>query len=148
MHCFYLDNSLSKDNLLLTLLWNSITTILRDRPYLSYLSSLSPLRITENNNAVSKTIETFVSERRDDTLASYLEIKDGKLGLDMSNQPESEEGRSTTSLTSHPIDFPAPAPIAYAIQQHAKVLSLAWDEKRHSHKVMALLWMAVQDLPE
>ena len=146
--CFYLDHSLSKDNLLLTLLWNSITTILRDRPYLSYLSSLSPLRITENNKAVSKTIETFVSERRDDTLASYIEIKDGKLGLDMSNQPESEEGRSTTSLTSHPIDFPAPAPIAYAIQQHAKVLSLAWDEKQYSHKVMALLWMAVQDLPE
>ena len=146
--CFYLDHSLSKDNLLLTLLWNSITTILRDRPYLSYLSSLSPLRITDNNKAVSKTIETFVSERRDDTLASYIEIKDGKLGLDMSNQPESEEGRSTTSLTSHPIDFPAPAPIAYAIQQHAKVLSLAWDEKQYSHKVMALLWMAVQDLPE
>jgi len=146
--CFYLDHSLSKDNLLLKLLWSSITTVLSDRPYLSYLSSLSPLRIPENYDSMYKAIETFVSERRDDALASYIEIKDGKLGLDMSNQPGSEEGRSTTSLTSHPIDFPAPDPIAYAIQQHAKVLSLAWDEKRHSHKVMALLWMAIQDLPE
>ena len=146
--CFYLDHSLSKDNLLLTLLWSGITTILRDRPYLSFLSSLSPLRITENNNAVSKAIETFVSERRDDTLASYIAIKDGKLGLDMSNQPGPEEGRSTTFMPSHPIDFPAPAPIAYAIQQYAKVLSLTRDRKQRSSKVMALLWMAVHDLPE
>ena len=94
------------------------------RPYLRYLSSLSPLRITENNNAVSKAIETFVSERKDDALASYIKIKDSKLMTDMSNQPDLKKVKRLASFTSHPIDFPAPAPIAHAIQQHAKVLSL------------------------
>lgn len=145
--CFYLDYSLPKDNLLLTLLWGGIKTILSNRPYLSYLSSLSPLRIPENYDSMYKAIETFASERSDEVLSSYIEIKDGKMASDIGNQPGLEEGGSTVSLNSHPIDFPAPAPIAYAIQQHAKVLSITADEMR-SNEVKALLWMAVKDLPE
>lgn len=148
LDCFCIDHGLSKDNLLLTLLWSGITTVLRNRPYLSYLSSLSPLQITENNDYVSKAIEVFVSERKDEALASYVEIKDRKQDVDMNSVSTVDEGQKTASFISHPIDFPAPAPIAYAIQQHAKVLSVTRDKKYNSHKVMALLWMAVHDLPE
>lgn len=145
--CFYLDYSLSKDNLLLTLIWSGITTILCDRPYLSYLSCLSPLSMPENKDSMSKAIETFVSERRDETLASYIEITDGKLNFDAFNQPRIEEGRSTAFLNSQPIDLPAPPQINHAILQHAKVLSVIADET-HSDEIKVLLWMAVQDLPE
>ncbi|MGC6469416.1 MAG: GNAT family N-acyltransferase [Chitinophagales bacterium] len=148
LDCFCIDHGLSKDNLLLTLLWSGIKTILSDRPYLSYLSSLSPLQITENNDSVSKAIEVFVRERKDEALASYVEIKDRKQDVDMNSVSTVDEGQKTASFTSHPIDFPAPAPIAYAIQQHAKVLSVTRDENQPSHEVKALLWMAVQDLPE
>ena len=146
--CFCIDHGLSKDNLLLTLLWSGIKTILSDRPYLSYLSSLSPLQITENNDSVSKAIEVFISERKDEALASYVEIKDRKQDVDMNSVSTVDEGQKTPLFTSHPIDFPAPAPIAYAIQQHAKVLSVTRDKNKPSHEVKALLWMAIQDLPE
>ena len=145
--CFCIDYGLSKDNLLLTSIWDGITTILRERPYLIYLSSISPLMIVEDNNRVSKAIETFVSDRRDDQLASYIEIKNQKQDVDMDSMLKVEEGQKTASLTSRAIDFPAPDQIVHAIQQHAKVLSVIAD-KTHSNEIKALLWMAVQDLPE
>ena len=144
---FYCDQQLSKDLLLLSLLWSGIARVLRDRPYLDYLSSLSPLRMIENNGRFSKAIETFISQRRDDALASYIEPKDRNQDFDTGNESLTEEVQETALLTSHPIDLPAPAQIAHAIQQYGKVLSITMGEK-NSSEVKALLWMNVQDLPE
>ena len=121
--------------------------MLHDRPYLRYLSSLSSLRLEEVNNRVPNAIKTFISERKDDALASYIKPKNSKLMTDVSSQSMIEEGQDITSMKSHPICLPAPAQIAHAIHQHAKVLSITADEK-NSSEIKALIWMELQDFPQ
>ena len=146
--CFYLEYGSSKDDVLLSLLWSGIAMMLHDRPYLRYLSSLSSLRLEEVNNRVpNNAIKTFISERKDDALASYIKPKNSKLIKDISSQSMTEKAQDIASMKSHPICLPAPAQIAHAIHQHAKVLSITADEK-NSNEIKALIWMELQDFPQ
>ena len=97
--CFYLEHGSSKDDVLLSLLWSGIALMLHDRPYLRYLSSLSSLRLEEVNNRVPNAIKTFISERKDDALASYIKPKNSKLMTDVSSQSMTEKkGQDIASM--------------------------------------------------
>ena len=72
--------------------------MLHDRPYLRYLSSLSSLRLEEVNNRVPNAIKTFISERKDDALASYIKPKNSKLMTDVSSQSMTEKGQGIASI--------------------------------------------------